>query len=69
VWEYKSYDFKNKMKRLISAFIFWFKKKKKKKKGINNRNKETCNKGNIIKESRGHRVKSKKESTIKDLLK
>jgi hypothetical protein len=42
---------------------------KKKKKGINNRNKETCNKGNIIKESRGHRVKSKKESTIKDLLK
>jgi hypothetical protein len=57
--------FKNKMKRLISAFIFWFKKKR----GINNRNKETCNKGNIIKESRGHRVKSKKESTIKDLLK
>jgi hypothetical protein len=58
------------MKRLISAFIFWFKRKKKKRgKGINNRNKETCNKGNIIKESRGHRVKSKKESTIKDLLK
>jgi hypothetical protein len=56
------------MKRLISAFIFWFKKKKKKK-GINNRNRETCNKGNIIKESRGHRVKRKKESTIKDLLK
>ena len=43
--------------------------KKKGGKGINNRNKETCNKGNIIKESRGHRVKSKKESTIKDFLK
>jgi hypothetical protein len=57
------------MKGLISAFIFLVLKKKKKRKGINNRNRETCNKGNIIKESRGHRVKSKKESTIKDLLK
>jgi hypothetical protein len=57
------------MKRLISAFIFLgFKRKKKKRKGTNNRNKETCNKGNLIKESRGHRVKSKKESTIKELL-
>jgi hypothetical protein len=47
------------MKRLISAFIFLgFRKKK--RKGINNRNKETCNKGNLIMESRGHRVKSKK---------
>jgi hypothetical protein len=54
------------MKRLISAFIFLgFREKK----GTNNRNKETCNKGNLIKESRGHRVKSKKESTIKELLK
>jgi hypothetical protein len=34
-----------------------------------NRNKETCIKGNLIIESRGHRVKSKKESTVKELLK
>ena len=33
------------------------------------RNEETCIKGNIIIESRGHRVKRKKESTIKDFLK
>jgi hypothetical protein len=58
------------MKRLISAFIFLgFKKKKKKGKGTINRNKETCNKGNLIMESRGHRVKSKKESAVKELLK
>jgi hypothetical protein len=54
------------MKRLISAFIFLGFREKGKE---NNRNKETCNKGNLIKESRGHRVKSKKESTIKELLK
>jgi hypothetical protein len=42
---------------------------KNKKREINNRNKETCNKGNLIMESRGHRVKRKKESTIKELLK
>jgi hypothetical protein len=42
---------------------------KNKKREINNRNKETCNKGNLIMESRGHRVKSKKESAIKELLK
>ena len=46
---------------------FWVLEKK--KKGKNNRNKETCNKGNLIKESRGHRVKRKQESTIKDFLK
>jgi hypothetical protein len=65
------------LKRLLSAFIFLGltkkkkikKKKKNKKREINNRNKETCNKGNLIMESRGHRVKSKKESTIKELLK
>jgi hypothetical protein len=57
------------MKRLIKRIYLFGFKKKKKKKGINNRNRETCNKGNIIKESRGHRVKSKKESTIKELLK
>jgi hypothetical protein len=33
-----------------------------------NGNKETRNKGNLILESRGHRVKSKKESTFKELL-
>jgi hypothetical protein len=55
------------MKRLISAFIFWVLEKK--GKGTINRNKETCIKGNLIMESRGHRVKSKKESTIKELLK
>ena len=43
-------------------------KKRKRGKGINNKNRETCNKGNIIKESRGHRVKSKKESTTKNFL-
>ena len=30
---------------------------------------ETRNKGNLILESRGHRVKSKKESAFKELLK
>jgi hypothetical protein len=34
-----------------------------------NGNKETRNKGNLILESRGHRVKSKKESAFKELLK
>jgi hypothetical protein len=67
VVEYKSYEFKNKMKRLISAFIFCFKKKG--GEGINNINREISNKGNVVKESRGHRVKSKKESTIKELSK
>jgi reverse gyrase len=33
-----------------------------------NGNKETRNKGNLILESRGHRVKSKKESVFKELL-
>jgi hypothetical protein len=33
-----------------------------------NGNKETRIKGNLILESRGHRVKSKKESTFKELL-
>ena len=37
-------------------------------KGTINRNKETCIKGNLIIESRGHRVKRKKESTFKELL-
>jgi hypothetical protein len=41
------------MKRLISAFIFLGFKKKKKKREINNRNKETSNKGNILEESGG----------------
>jgi hypothetical protein len=44
-------------------------KKKKGGKGTINRNKETCIKGNLIIESRGHRVKRKKESTVKELLK
>jgi hypothetical protein len=59
------------MKRFIRAFIFLGLKEKKKGggEGINNRNRGTCNKGNIIKESRGHRVKSKRESTVKELLK
>jgi hypothetical protein len=58
------------MKRLISAFIsLGLKKKKGGGEGTINRNKETCIKGNLIMESRGHRVKSKKESTIKELLK
>jgi hypothetical protein len=34
-----------------------------------NGNKETRNKGNLNLESRGHRVKRKKESTFKELLK
>jgi hypothetical protein len=56
------------MKRLISAFILLgFRKKG--GKGTINRNKETCIKGNLIMESRGHRVKSEKESTFKELLK
>ena len=56
------------MKRLISAFIFLgFKKKG--GKGTINRNKETCIKGNLILESRRHRVKNEKESTFKELLK
>jgi hypothetical protein len=49
----------------LSFWVF----KKKKGKGTINRNKETCNKGNLIMESRGHRVKRKKESTVKELLK
>jgi hypothetical protein len=44
-------------------------KNKNNKREINNRNKETSNKGNLIMESRGHRVKSKKESAFKELLK
>jgi hypothetical protein len=44
-------------------------KKKKRRKGTINRNKETCIKGNLILESRRHRVKSEKESTFKELLK
>ena len=53
------------------SFVFKRKKNKdkNKKREINNRNKETCNKGNLIMESRGHRVTRKKESTIKELLK
>jgi hypothetical protein len=43
-------------------YLFGFKNKKRE---INNRNKETCNKGNLIMESRGHRVKSKKESQLR----
>jgi hypothetical protein len=34
-----------------------------------NGDKETRNKGNLILESRGHRVKRKKESAFKELLK
>jgi hypothetical protein len=50
------------------------KKKREKKIKIKERNKrirneETCNKGNLIMESRRHRVKRKKESTFKELLK
>jgi hypothetical protein len=41
----------------------------KREEGKKNRNKETCNKGNLIMESRRHRVKSEKESTFKELLK
>ncbi len=56
------------MKRLISAFILLgFRKKG--GKGTINRNKETCIKGNLILESRRHRVKSERESTFKELLK
>jgi hypothetical protein len=57
------------MKRLISAFILLGFRKKKKRKGTINRNKETWIKGNLIIESRGHRVKRKKESAVKELLK
>jgi hypothetical protein len=67
------------LKRLISAFIILgltkknnnnnnnnkIKKKKKKERNKKNRNEETCNKGNLIMESRRHRVKSKKESTFR----
>ena len=56
------------MKRLKTAFFFGFKNKNNKRE-LNNRIKETRNKGNLILESRGHKVKSKKESTIKELLK
>jgi hypothetical protein len=42
------------------------KKNNNKKRGIKkNRNEETCNKGNLIMESRRHRVKSEKESTFR----
>ena len=30
----KGFEFKNKMKRLMSALPFWFKKKEKKEKGL-----------------------------------
>jgi hypothetical protein len=35
------------------------------KRELNNRIKETRNKGNLILESRGHRLKSKKESAFR----
>jgi hypothetical protein len=38
-------------------------------KGTINRNKETCIKGNLIMESRRHRLKREKESTFRELLK
>ena len=43
-------------------------KNKNNKRELNNIIKETRNKGNLIMESRGHRVKSKKESAFKELL-
>jgi hypothetical protein len=52
------------MKRFIRAFIFLgFKRKK------GGRNKKIEIGKLVIKESRGHRVKRKKESAIKELLK
>jgi hypothetical protein len=63
------------LKRLLSAFIILGLTKKininnnnnnnNKKREIKNRNEETCNKGNLIMESRRHRVKREKESTLR----
>ena len=45
MWEYKSKEFKNILKRLKTTFIFWVKKNiyKNNKRGLNNRIKETKN--------------------------
>ena len=43
MWEYKSQEFKNTLKRLKTTFIFWVQKNKNNKRELNNRIKETKN--------------------------